>query len=82
MAEFTLLKLQLDDASFTSNAPFSGTESSESDAVPGSETGGEPDPEGKGSSGDGRLLPLLVGLAFLLVVAVAVRKLRGRSGEE
>jgi hypothetical protein len=84
MAEFTLLKLQADGASFTANAPFSGSDSEESDATPASESGSAPDGEPGTDSGsaDSRLLPLLVGFVFLVVVALAVRKLRSGSGGE
>jgi len=75
MAEFTFLKLHVEDASFTAHAPFSS-------AGDGSDAAGEGEGEGDGSgenneASDRRLLPLLVGFAFLVVVAVAVRKLRG-----
>lgn len=82
MAEFTLLKLQLDDASFTANAPFSGSEGGdeaiESDGGAEVEVGaGGPD------AGDGgpRLVPLVVGLVFLVVLAVVARKVRGGSDD-
>jgi hypothetical protein len=66
MAEFTFLKLQLDDASFTANAPLSGE---------------EPSDEERDGSGSRSLLPFFAGLVFLFVVAVAVRKFRGRDSE-
>lgn len=73
MAEFTLLKLQLEDASFTANAPFS-------DGDGDGDGPGESEPD---SNGNGRrLLPFVIGFVFLLVVALAVRKLRGDSDEE
>jgi hypothetical protein len=75
MAEFTLLKLQVDDASFTANAPFSESEGDDS----GEESAGGLR-EASGSAR--RLLPLVVGLGFLVVVALVVRKLRGRSDAE
>jgi hypothetical protein len=71
MAEFTLLKLQLEDASFTANAPFSDGDGD----GPGES---EPDSNGNGR----RLLPFVIGFVFLLVVVLAVRKLRGDSEEE
>ena len=73
MAELTLLKLQVEDASFTAHAPFSS-------AGDGSDAAEEGEGDGSGENNeasDRRLLPLLVGFAFLVVVAVAVRKLRG-----
>lgn len=73
MAEFTLLKLQFEEASFTANAPYSGAD--ESDSENDDETDDTDEEDG------GRLFALLVGFAFLLVVAVAVRKLRRGSGE-
>lgn len=71
MAEFTLLKLQLEDASFTANAPFSDS---------GEDASGESTPDSGGSSR--RLLPFVVGFVFLLIAALAVRKLRGGPDEE
>ena len=71
MAEFTFLKLQLDDASFTANAPLSGSEGDEADGD-GDETE---------ESGSVSLLPFFVGLLFLLVVAVAVKKFLGGDDE-
>ncbi|MEF8783750.1 MAG: hypothetical protein V5A39_13580 [Haloarculaceae archaeon] len=73
MAEYTLLKLQLDDVSFTANAPFSGSDGDDTDEASGA---GE-----DGAGTDRRLLPLVVGLAFLLVLAVVVHKRRGDSGD-
>lgn len=75
MAEYTLLKLQLDDASFTANAPFSGSDDdTESD---GASATGEDE-----SGSDRRLLPLVVGFAFLLVLAVIVYRRRGNAGDD
>lgn len=68
MTEFTLLKLEVDDVSFTARAPFSGREDSETDDA-------EPE-DGEGVS----LVPLVLGLAFLVALALAVRKLRGSDG--
>jgi hypothetical protein len=85
MAEFTLLKLQVDDASFTANAPFSGNENEESDGPPASASGSGSSAETGTGAGraNSRMLPLLVGFVFLLVAAVAVRKLRrGSAGSE
>jgi len=80
MAEYTLLKLQVEDASFTAHAPFSGA-GGESDADEGSvgdgdSAGGDGD-DANGGGTDRSLLPLVVGLVFLVIVAVVVRKLRG-----
>jgi len=66
MAEFTLLKLQFDDASFAANAPFSASGEAEVEA-------GEDD----GEDDSGGILPLVLGLVFLVVVAVVVRKFLG-----
>ena len=70
MAEFTLLKLQVDDASFSAQAPFSGHSGNQSET--------EADEDERRRS----LAPLVVGLVFLVGLAVLVRKLRGDSGEE
>ncbi len=77
MAEYTLLKLQVEDASFTAHAPFSGA-GGESDADEGSVGDGDSadGEDADGAGADRRLLPLVVGLVFLVVVAVVVRKLR------
>lgn len=76
MAEYTLLKLQLDDASFTANAPFSGSDGddTESDEASGARE--------VGAGGGRRLLPLVVGLAFLFVLAVVVYRRRGNAGDD
>lgn len=71
MAEFTLLKLEVDDASFSASAPFSGGSSGDS--------GESRTDEG---SDERRLLPLVAGLVFLVAVAVVVKRLRGSSEEE
>jgi hypothetical protein len=71
MAEFTFLKLQLDDASFTANAPLSGGEGEEAN---GEETD-------SGGSGSVSILPFFVGLLFLILVAVAVKKFLGGDDE-
>lgn len=72
MAEFTLLKLQFEDATFTANAPFSGKDEAEFEA----------ELENGGSDGGPGLLPLVIGLVFLVALVVVVRKLRGNSGED
>lgn len=79
MTEYTLLKLEIGDATFTAHAPFSSA-SSGSDAESredGNADGDSDDADGEGS--DRRLLPVVVGLVFLVVVAVAVRKFRGNG---
>lgn len=70
MAEYTLLKLQFDDASFTAKAPFSGSGGDDSDEVSEADEAGS----------DRRLLPLLVGFAFLFALAVVVYRRRSDSG--
>jgi hypothetical protein len=70
MAEFTFLKLELDE--FVANAPFSGGEEAEiAEEIA--------DAEGEGP---GSLAALVVGLLFLIVLAVAVRKVRGGGSED
>jgi|AntRauTorcE11898_2_1112593.scaffolds.fasta_scaffold05708_5 hypothetical protein len=68
MAEFTLLKLQVDDASFAAKAPFIGSDDSDFEA--------EDDDE------SGSVLPILLGLVFLVVVAVAAKKRLGGSSSD
>jgi len=68
MAEFTLLKLELEEGSLTANAPFSGRDR---DDEPTDEDGG----------GGSRVLPLVAGLVFLVVLSLVVRKLRSGSGD-
>lgn len=69
MAEFTFLKLQFDDVSFAANAPFSA----------GDEAKGE---AGEDEDDDSRaILPLVLGLVFLVVVAVVVKKFLGGDSE-
>jgi len=77
MAEFTFLKLHVEDASFTAHAPFSS-------AGDGSDAAGETEDDSEETDGasDRRLLPLLAGLAFLVAAAVAVWRLRGGSDGE
>jgi hypothetical protein len=65
MAEFSILKLQLDDASFTANSPFSGSDEADEEA-----------------EGGRSVLPLVVGLVFLVVLAVVVKKLRGGGSSD
>ncbi|PSQ60651.1 MAG: hypothetical protein BRD23_01820 [Halobacteriales archaeon SW_9_67_25] len=78
MAEFTLLKLQFEDASFAAHAPFSGASGESAGESSGDgESADVGDADGEGN--DRRLLPLVVGLAFLVVVAVAVKKLRSED---
>lgn len=74
MAEYTLLKLQFDDASFTASAPFSGSDGDDT------ESGGASGTEEDGAGSDRRLLPLIVGFAFLFALAVVVYRRRGGSG--
>lgn len=67
MAEFTLLKLQFDDASLAAKTPFSGSGDAEE------ETGDDDD--------SSSILPLVLGLVFLVVVAVVVKKFLGGESE-
>jgi len=71
MAEFTFLKLQFDDASFSANAPFSASGEAEVEA-------GEDD---DGDEESGSVLPLLLGLVFLVGVAIVVKKLLGGGAD-
>ena len=71
MAEFTLLKLQFDDASFTANAPLSGE---------GDESEGDAETDDSDSSPS--ILPFFVGLLFLLVLGVAAKKVLGGSDDD
>lgn len=66
MAEFSLLKLQFEDAEFTANAPFSGSDEAE--------VGSEEDEDEEES---GSIVGLLLGLVFLVVLAIAVKKFLG-----
>jgi hypothetical protein len=70
MAEFTFLKLQFDDASFAANAPFSASGEAEV------ETG-----EDDEADDSRRILPLVLGLVFLVVVAVVVKKFLGGESD-
>ncbi|MEF8786942.1 MAG: hypothetical protein V5A45_13485 [Haloarculaceae archaeon] len=71
MTEFTFLKLQVDDVSFSAKAPFIGSDESDG------EDGAEGDEEDSGS-----VLPIVLGLVFLIVVAVAAKKLLGGRGSD
>ena len=72
MAEFTFLKLQFDDASFSANAPFSASGEGDAEA----DEGGDEEDDDSSS-----LLPLVLGLVFLVAVAVVVKKLLGGDAE-
>lgn len=74
MAEFTFLKIQLDESSFTANAPFSGGDTEEAEADPEPET-----TEGGGSRAT-TLLAVVAGLLALAAVAFVVVKRRGSAG--
>ncbi|WP_247009295.1 hypothetical protein [Halorientalis litorea] len=70
MAEFTLLEVHLDDATFTANAPFTGSdEESPEDATATASDG----------SGRGRLLALLAALAL---AGAAAWVLRNRASDD
>jgi hypothetical protein len=73
MVEITLFELNLDDASFSGNAPFSGA---------GSESGEdwETDESSEDDEGGRSVLPFVVGLVFLIGIGLAVKRLRGGSG--
>jgi len=75
MAKFTLLELHLDDSTFTANAPFS------SDAELPDEGPDDGEPTGDGDGGRS-WLAALVGLLFLAVLAVLVKKKLGGDEEE
>ena len=83
MVEITMLKLQLQDGSITTNLPFSGV----ADATDGDEakTDGveeDADSDESGSSGKKKLLTLLGVLAFLVVVAAVVKSVTGGDDPE
>lgn len=76
--DVTLFEFDVDNASFTANAPFSGASSgSEADDSGGDEPGSEPD-AGVGG-GRGRLLAALAGLGALALLAWLRR--RGETEE-
>jgi len=77
MTEITLLKLQVDDATFTAHAPFSNTKSDEAD-----ESTGESDQSESDDESDSKLAPLAVGVVFLVVLAVLFRKFLGESDSD
>jgi len=72
MAEFTLLEVHLDDATFTANAPFSRSdEEGDGDATATASDG----------SGRGRLLALLAAIAVAGAVTWALRN-RSADGDD
>jgi len=88
MAKYTLLELNLDDASFTAtaNAPFGGSEDEEPGDVgspdAGEDEGDETDAGGPitedGDGGPG-LVPVLIALVVLIALAALARR---RMGDE
>ncbi len=64
MAEYTFLKIQVDDVSFSANAPFSGEDDEDEDDE---------------SGGLSRAVPFVLGLLVLLAIGVAVKKFLGDS---
>lgn len=70
MVDFTLFEVHLDDATFTANAPFSGSDD---------ESNGDATATASDGSGRGRLVALLA--AFALAGAAAW-VLRNRSADE
>ncbi len=71
MAEFTFLKLQLDNASFPANAPL----------VDNSDTDDDWESRADEDEDSMSILPLLVGLVFLAGLAYAVKKFLGGDKE-
>lgn len=72
MAEFTLLKLNVEDADLTANAPYSRRKGAKGD-----------EPTTEESSKKGAVIAALVGLCFCAAVAYIVRKkLFGREESE
>lgn len=69
MAKFTLLEVHLEGSSLTANAPFS---SDDSGAAPSAKS--VPEPESGAESSSRRGVATVVGLLFLVAVALAVRK--------
>lgn len=67
MAKLTFLEVHLEGSSLTANAPFSADR-------PEDEPPETPDVESSADGGGRRGVAVLVGLAFLLVVALAVRR--------
>jgi hypothetical protein len=76
MAKFTLLELHLDDSTFTANAPFS------SDADLPADGAGDGETTVEDADGGRPWLAALVGLLFLAVLAVLVKKKLGGDEEE
>lgn len=72
MAKFTLLEVHLDESTFTANAPFSGEAEEEAEPT-----------DAEGGSSPAAVIGALVGLLFLAIVALAVkRKLSGQDDDE
>jgi hypothetical protein len=77
MAKFTFLEVHLDGAEFTANAP--GSKLDESDDEPDIEVGDVGDEES--SAGKGKWVAALVGLLFLVAVAVVAKQKLGGDDE-
>ncbi|MFB6173897.1 MAG: hypothetical protein ABEI39_04565 [Halobacteriales archaeon] len=80
MVEITVLEVHLDGSEFTANAPFSRGDDSddESGVIPFGDDDESVEPSDDGGSS---LLPAVVVLVGLAVVALAVRRVLGGSGE-
>lgn len=79
MTEFTFLKIEVDDSSFTTNTPSSGHDADgETDVTVGEDTR-EEDSSGPGKAG---LLAAVVGLVFLVGVGVLLRRYLSEDGLE
>jgi hypothetical protein len=72
MVDLTILEVHLDGSEFTANAPFSSGGEDDSVDV---EEGSDPD------SGRGKLLAVLIGLAFCVAVAYLARNRLGGEDE-
>lgn len=83
MAKFTFLEVHLEGSSLTANAP-SGLGDGASESTESAEplgTGEEGGAAADEASGSRRGVAAVVGLAFLVVVALAVRRFLGGEGE-
>lgn len=88
MAKFTFLEVHLEGSSLTANAPFGADERDEAAEKASVDRGATsrpesvPEPDDENAEGGGRRgVGIVVGLVFLVAVALAVRKWRAEDEE-
>lgn len=82
MVNITILEVHLDDAIFEAKAPFVGEVSEGEELEEGADAAAGGTRQSEGDGGPPKLVPLVLGLVFLVALAAIARKVRRRGNDD